>query len=165
MAASSSSSSTSWPGGQVVAILQQQPARAFDHAPATAVGTQLVGPIDPHPVDDLAAVLGHDVEQVEHDGRVRAVRLHLAFIASVHVHDGRLQGLTARRAEQLEERPDVLAAPAAADPQHALAHRLHDHGGVAVALLDRKLVQRDDPHAVQIDRSQLLLQAGVVAAP
>jgi len=39
-------------GGQVVAVLRQPPAGTFDHAPALAVGTQLVGLIDPHPVDD-----------------------------------------------------------------------------------------------------------------
>jgi len=74
--------------------------------------------------------------------------LHLTFIAGVHVHDGRLQGLTARRAEQFEKRPDVLPAATAADPQHALAQRLDDHGGIAVALLDRKLIERDHRDAV-----------------
>jgi len=71
-------------GRERVAVLQQQPAGALDDAPAMAIGAQLVGPIDPHPVDDLAAVFGHHVEQVEHDGRVGAMRLHLELIAGIH---------------------------------------------------------------------------------
>ena len=36
--------------------------------------------------------------------------------------------------QQLEERPDVLPAASAPDPQHLLAVRLDDHRGIAVAL-------------------------------
>jgi hypothetical protein len=39
-------------------------------------GHQLaVGLVHPHPVDDFAAILGHDVEQVVDDGGVGAVLL------------------------------------------------------------------------------------------
>ena len=61
--------------------------------------------------------------------------------------------------QQLEERTDILATPATADPQHALARGLDDHRGVAVALLDRELVEGDDLQTVEIHRSQLALQA------
>ena len=49
---------------QRVPVLQQQPAGTLDDAPARPVAPEFIGPIHPHPVDNLPPVLGHDVEQV-----------------------------------------------------------------------------------------------------
>jgi hypothetical protein len=151
-------------GAQRVAVLQQQPAGALDDPPAAPVPAQLVGAIDAHPVDDLAAVLGDHVEQVEDDGGVRAVRTHLQLVAGVHVHHGRPQP-PQRSGPSSSKNGGCPRAPAAADPQHALAGRLDDHGGVAVALLDRELVQGDHLEAVEIDRAERALQRRACRGP
>jgi len=65
--------------------------------------------------------------------------------------------VTALRAKQFEERAYILAVPAASDPQHALARGLDDHRGIAVTLLDRELIEHDDPEAVD-DRPEFPLQ-------
>jgi hypothetical protein len=65
-------------------------------------------------------------------------------------------------AEQLEERADVLAAPAATDPQHALARGLDNHRGIAMALVDRELIERDDLEAVEVDGPQFAQQASAI---
>jgi hypothetical protein len=46
---------------QGVAVLQQQPAYALDHAPGRLVGAQFIGAVHAHAVDHLAAVLDHQV--------------------------------------------------------------------------------------------------------
>lgn len=68
------------------AVLQQQPMGTLDDLPAPPVGSQLIRPVDTEPVDDLPTILGHDVEQVEDDRRVRAVMPDLELIAGVHAH-------------------------------------------------------------------------------
>ena len=74
-------------------------------------------------------------EAVEDDCRVRAAFLHLEVEPRVHVHDGGLEPGVVLGTQQLEERPDVLAA--AADPQHPLAGRFDDDRRIAVARLER----------------------------
>jgi len=63
---------------------------------------------------------------------------------------------------KLEEWPHVLSASAATDPQHPLAHGLDDDGRVAVALLDGEFVHADHLQPIEIDRAELMLQAGEV---
>ena len=142
----------------VVPVAQQQPARGLDHPPRRPVLAQPVGFVHPHPVDHLAAVLGHHVEQVIDHLRVRAVLLHLQVVGGVHVHRHRTQPCAAFRAQQLEEWAYLGAAAATPHPQHPLALGVDHHRGVAVALLDRKLIHRDHRHARQVDRPQRSLQ-------
>jgi len=113
----------------------------------------------------FSAVLGHHVEQVVDDLRSRALGTHLFFVRGVHVHRHGPKPLAPGRAQQLEERPDVLPTAPPTDPQHFLAIRLDDHRRVAMALLDGELIHRHDLGVRQVRWADPLGQVGPVDPP
>jgi len=126
------------------------------------VVAQAVSLVDADAIDHFAAVLRHDVEEIEDDLRLRAPGAYLLDEACSHVHRHGLNALAALGAQQLEERSDVLSAAPAADPQHALARRLYDHRRIAVPLLDGELVHADHADSGQINRPELSLQVPAI---
>src|SRR6185295_20363907 len=121
-----------------------------------------IGTVDSHAVDDFTSVLGNDVEQIEHDGGVGTMRLHLQLVARVHVHDRRPYLRTTLRTHRGKEGPDILAPTAPPDPQHALASRLDDDRGIPMTLLDRELIHRDHRYTLQIHRPERSLEAAAI---
>src|SRR5262245_21051593 len=116
----------------MLAIPQQQPAGALDHTPGRSILLHAIGLIDTPAVDDLAAVLGHDVKWIEDDVDQRTLMADLLFIGAVHIHHDGFQLLATLLAQQLEERPNILAATSPADPQYTLRPRIDDHGCVSM---------------------------------
>jgi hypothetical protein len=119
-------------------------------------------PADPHPIDHLTAVLGDHVEQVVDDARVRRVGRDFLAVRRTHVHHDRLEPCAAVGSEQTKERPQILACAAATDPKHALPRRLDHHRDVAVALLDRELIEPKDRDTAEIDRPEPRRQVALV---
>ena len=143
--------STSSPGAQRVAVLEQQPARALDDAAAAAIAAQLVGAIDPHPVDDLAAVLGHDVEQVEDDGGVGTVPTNLKLVARVQYPSpprataGSVQDRATRRTDGRPRglRPRPTQTTRAIEPD--------GHRCIVMNVLAREFVRGEDFDPIEFD--------------
>lgn len=82
-----------------------------------------------------------------------------------HVHRHRLNPRTAGRPEELEEGLQGQAVPAPCHPEHPLAPGIHNHGRVAVAFLDRELVDRQEVDAgegLAPDRSQRAKEGAIV---
>ncbi|MCY1531841.1 hypothetical protein D9M68_670800 [compost metagenome] len=82
------------------------------------------------------------MEQVINDLGLRAMHPYFEIVGGIHVHHRGAQSGTALRAKQLKERPDFLTRAPAPNPEHPLARRLDDDRGIAMALLDSKLVHR-----------------------
>ena len=72
---------------------QQQPLRGLDDFTCGLVMTQGVRLVDADTVNDLAAVLGDDMEEIVDDAGVRTVPLDLEGEGRVHIHHGRLDAL------------------------------------------------------------------------
>jgi len=62
---------------QALPVAQQQPAAGLDHPAGRLVIAQLIGLVHAHLIDHLAAVLGHDMEQVVDNLGVGTVGLDL----------------------------------------------------------------------------------------
>jgi hypothetical protein len=129
---------------------------------ALAIGTQSVRLVDPYAIDHLTAVLGDHVEQVVDDARVRRVGRDFLAIRRAHVHHDRFEPRTSRGSQQAKERSQILACAAATDPKHALPRRLDHHRGVAVALLDRELIEPENRDTAEIDRPEPRRQVALV---
>jgi len=129
-----------------LAVLEEQPAAALDHLARWFVIAQEVGLVDEDTVDHLTTVARHHMEQVVHHFGLRAVPLHFQVESGVHVHGDRLDVL-AMLTGPLEEWANRLATGAVADPQHACSLRIHDHRGVAMALVQGELVHPQAPGA------------------
>lgn len=145
----------------VFPIAQQQPAALLDHLARRFVFAQKVGLVDPDTVDHLAAIARHHMEQVVHHFGLRAMPLHFQVEGGVHVHRHRLD-LLAARAEQFEEWADRLAAIAMANPQHPRALGIHDHRGVAMALVQGKLIHHQAANITRIEGADSGLQSTFV---
>ncbi|EDT37740.1 hypothetical protein BamMEX5DRAFT_6476 [Burkholderia ambifaria MEX-5] len=104
--------------------------------------SELIGLIHPHPIDHFAAVLGHDVVQVEDDFRLRTLFPDFHFIGRGHVDCYRFDTLGNPFGKLFEEGPSRLARASRPDPEHLPADWLDHHGGVAMALMQRELVHR-----------------------
>ena len=150
----------------VVAVPEQQPARAFDHLAGWFVVGQAVGFVDADPVDHLAAELGDHVEEVEDDaGRrlgVGALGADLGLVGTVHIHGHGLDAVAPGAAQQFEERADILAPAAAPDPQNLLDRGIDDDGGVAMTLVNGELIHGQDGDAAQINGAERIHQVSLV---
>ncbi len=102
------------------------------------------------------------MEQVVDQRDMGALRAHFFEVCGAHVHDHRLEPPTALGPEQREKHAKIFSTAPTPHPQHPLGWDLDDGRGVAMAALNRKLVDGDDPNRAQINRSQLAFQrAGV----
>lgn len=122
---------------------------------------QEVGLVDADTVDHLTTIARHHMEQVVHHFGLRAVSLHFQVESGVHVHGYRLDVL-AMLTEPLEEWANRLAAFAVANPQHACSLGIHDHRGVAMALVQGELVHHQAPEVAGLDGACLRFQAAFV---
>ncbi|MDR8775331.1 hypothetical protein FEP26_06037 [Burkholderia multivorans] len=104
--------------------------------------SELIGLIDPHPIDHFAAVLGHDVVQVEDDFRLRTLFPDFEFIGRGHVDRDRFDTLGRAFGKLFEEGPGRLTRASRSDPEYLPADRVDHHRGVAMTFMQRELVHR-----------------------
>jgi len=104
--------------------------------------SQLVGLIDPHPVNDFTPVFGHHMEQLVDDLGLRTQRPDLQLVGCGHVDRDRFDACGDAFWKLFEEGPGCLTGAAPSDPQHLPADRIHYHRGVPVTFMERKLVHR-----------------------
>jgi len=103
---------------------------------------QLIGLIDPHPIDYFAPVLGDDVEQVVDDFGSWALRLDLQLVSRRHVDGDRLDALGRACGKLFEEGSGRLARASRSNPEHLPTNRIDHHRGVAMTFMERELVHR-----------------------
>ena len=151
-------------------VLEQQPARPFDHPSAGARRLivrprgprNAVGLVHAHPVDDLAAVLGDDVEEIVDQRDVGTLRAHLFEVRRAHVHHHRFKPRTAHRARSVKNaRRSSRPRPRPTQSTRLVGH-LDDDGGIAMPALNRELVDRDHAHRTEVDRAQAALQGALI---
>lgn len=121
---------------------------------------QSIGLIDSDPIDDVAAQSGDDVEEVIDHLGIWAMLPHLQIERRIHVHRDSFS-CRQRSGPATRRRADRFAAVAFAGPQDA-SIRVHHHGGVAVPLVQRKLVHHQATDAVGDELAVQSLQTVVV---
>lgn len=104
--------------------------------------------VQAHAIDDSAAVLRDHVEEIVHDRRV-GTGARTSSRNRPHMSIATASMRAAVRPNEFEERPDTGALALAGEPDDPLRRRLDDHRGVAMAFLDRKLVDSQQPQAGQ----------------
>ena len=90
--------------------------------------------IDSNTVNHLAAILGHDVEQVIYDSSVGAVGPNLEIHGRILIHRHRLNVL-AMFAKPEEEGSYRLTRTPRSHPEYAPSFCIHDHRGIAMTLV------------------------------
>ena len=123
---------------------------------------QGIGLINTNPIHHLATESSHNVKEVIHHLRMRAVLPDFQIKRRIHVHRHSFDLLAPFRSEQLEERTNRLAAVAFTDPQDAHPVRIHNHGGVAMSLVQRKFIHDQTTDVVGNELTVQLLQSAVV---
>ena len=123
---------------------------------------QGIGLIDTNPIHHVATESGHDVKEVIHHLGLRATLLYFQIKRRIHVHRHSFNLLAPFRPQQLEEGVDRFTAVAFADPQDAHPVRIHDHGGVAMSLVQRKFIHDQTAEAVGDKLTVQLLQSAVI---
>src|SRR5690554_3991880 len=97
------------------------------------------------------------MEQIEHYFRLRTVLADLGVKGGIHIHSDRFNLLTAL-AQLLEERADRLAAVAFTHPEYPGTFGIHDHGGIPMPLLKRKLIHDQASNITRIKATHRGLQ-------
>ena len=123
---------------------------------------QGIGLINTNPIHHLATESSHDVKEVIHYLSVRAMLPDFQIKRRIHVHGHGFDLLAPFRSQQLEEGTNRLAAVAFADPQDAHPVCIHDHGGVAMSLVQRKFIHDQTAEAVGDKLTVQLLQSAVI---
>ncbi|AJY39157.1 hypothetical protein BW21_4912 [Burkholderia humptydooensis] len=143
-------------GLQVVAVAQQQPAAGLQDLPGRPVMAQLISLIDPHPINHLTPVLGHDVEQVVDDLSLRTLRFDLQLVGRGHVDGHCFDALGNTRWKLFEEGSGRLARASRSNPEHLPTNRIDHHRGVAMTFMERELVHRQiaDRRPVRISHTR-----------
>ena len=113
---------------------------ALEHFACGGLITRGIVLVNTHPIGHVATEAGDDVEEVINDFRLRTMLLHLQTERRVHAHDHRFDLSAAFLSQQLKERADCLPAVALTNPQNTHPICIHDHRGVAMSLVQRKLV-------------------------
>ena len=133
----------------------------FDHFSRRFIAFQCIRLLHSHPVHHLSAIASHHVEQVVD---------HLRLPGSVASPPGRtpcscpsppLQSAGIAR-QSCSKGTDSGPAVAVPHPQDAGSLGIHDHGGIAVSLVQGKLIHHQPPHLPKFDGAHTGLQTALV---
>lgn len=111
----------------------------------------MIGRIDAHPIDHLAAKLRDDVKEIVHERCLRTMCPRFEFVCLAHVHHRHLEPGAARRPGQRKEGAHIFPLASATDPEDFARLRLGHDRGIAMPFLDREFINHDAAHASQID--------------
>ncbi len=122
---------------QVFVVFQQQVTAVFEHLFLCFRRRRIFR--TPNLVDHLAERL-HQMKQVEHNFRLRTMRLHAVDVRLPHVHRHRFDPGLLHIRHPAEKRVQRFLAAALAHPYHPAAHIVQHHRHVPMAFLDGDFV-------------------------
>ena len=126
---------------EILPMRQQRVLLAFDESALVPGEARVLGLA--HRIERLAQV-GHDVELVKQDGRLRRIRAGRIAEGLPHIHHGQanLRALLLAK-PRIEHRHARLGAVTATEPDRTTANQIADHDAIGVTFADRDLVDAD----------------------